>query len=118
MNQDFTLDLRAARRKSGFRQIDCAHLMGVHETRISCLERGKREPSLRDICFLSMIFGRSFEGLFSSIFDEVRAELHCQLPTLPAPPKSLSKLRLKNRQKTIESLAKRLEDNLDAAYDD
>lgn len=118
MNQDFTLDLKAARRKSGLRQIDCAHLMGVHETRISCIERGVREPSIRDICFLSMIFGRSFESLFSSIFDEIRADLYCRLPTLPKTPKSFSKLRAKNRQSMLESLAERLEDRIDDAYDD
>jgi transcriptional regulator with XRE-family HTH domain len=71
MIQEFTLDLRAARRNSGLRQVDCAHLMGVNKTKISNLENGRQRPSVRDICTLSMIYGRSFESLFAGIFDEL-----------------------------------------------
>jgi transcriptional regulator with XRE-family HTH domain len=109
MIQEFSLDLRAARRNSGLRQIDCAHLMGTNKTKISNLETGRQRPSVRDICMLSMIYGRSFESLFAGIFDEVRTELAAQLPGLPEP--NAHYRRRLNRQRTLASLEARLRDN-------
>ena len=114
MIQEFSLDLRAARRNSGLRQVDCAHLMGVHKTKISNFENGRQRPTIKDICMLSMIYGRSFESLFAGIFDEVRSELSANLPSLPEPKPHYG--RQLNRQRTLKSLEARLRDNPDA-YD-
>ena len=46
MIQEFTLDLRAARRNSGLRQVDCAHLMGVNKTKVSNLENGRQPAAI------------------------------------------------------------------------
>lgn len=111
MTQEFSLDLRAARRNSGLRQVDCAHLMGVHESKISQFETGKVTPSVAEICQLSMIFGRSFESLFTGIFEEVRQEIGARLFTLPEPERSYD--RKMNRQSTLKSLEVRLRGNPD-----
>ncbi len=116
MIQEFTLDLRAARRNSGLRQVDCAHLMGVHKTKITNLENGRQRPTIRDICFLSMIYGRSFESLFAGIFDEVKADLFCHLVDLPEPKPEYG--RLSNRARALDNLRSRLEDDISATYDD
>jgi len=109
MTQEFSLDLRAARRNSGLKQVDCAHLMGVHESKISQFETGKKKPSVKEICQLSMIFGRSFESLFAGIFEEVRQEIGARMMTLSEPgPKYLRKM---NRNATLQSLEIRLRDN-------
>ncbi|MCK0104266.1 helix-turn-helix domain-containing protein [Pseudohalocynthiibacter sp. F2068] len=109
MIQEFTLDLRAARRNSGLRQVDCAHLMGVHKTKISNFENGRQRPSIKDICLLSMIYGRSFESLFAGIFEEVRQDLADNLPSLPEPTPHYG--RRLNRERTLRSLEGRLKDN-------
>ena len=109
MTQEFSLDLRAARRNSGLRQVDCAHLMGVHESRISQFETGRARPSVKEICQLSMIFGRSFESLFAGIFEEVRQEIGARLITLSEPERSHG--RKMNRQSTLKSLEVRLRSN-------
>ena len=116
MIQEFTLDLRAARRNSGLRQVDCAHLMGVNKTKISNLENGRQRPSVRDICTLSMIYGRSFESLFAGIFDEVKADVFCHLADLPEPRSDYG--RVVSRSRTLDGLKARLQDDHSEAYDD
>ena len=116
MIHEFALDLRAARRNSGLRQVDCAHLMGVNKTKISNLENGRQRPSVRDICTLSMIHGRSFESLFAGIFDEVKADIFCHLTDLPEPRAHYG--RSNNRSRTLESLKTRLQDDHNEAYVD
>jgi transcriptional regulator with XRE-family HTH domain len=116
MIQEFTLDLRAARRNSGLRQIDCAHLMGAKSSKISDLENGRQRPSVRDICTLSMIYGRSFESLFAGIFDEVKADLNCRLEDMPEPDAKYR--RTNNRLRCLRSLKARLEDDQNGVYDD
>lgn len=116
MIQEFTLDLRAARRNSGLRQVDVAHLMDVHKTKISNLERGHQRPSVKDICTLSMIYGRSFETLFAGIFSEVRAELSGRLVGLSEPEPNYK--RRFNRSNTLSSLEDRLKDDPINDYDD
>jgi transcriptional regulator with XRE-family HTH domain len=116
MIQEFTLDLRAARRNSGLRQVDCAHLMGVNKTKISNLENGRQRPSVRDICTLSMIYGRSFESLFAGIFDEVKADVFCHLTDLPEPQEHYGPAN--NRNRTLEGLRARLEGSISEVYDD
>ena len=116
MIQEFTLDLRAARRNSGLRQVDCAHLMGVNKTKISNLENGRQRPSVRDICTLSMIYGRSFESLFAGIFDEVKADVFCHLSDLPEPQSHYGPAT--NRKRTLDGLRARLEEDHSAVYDD
>ena len=107
MTNNFALDLRVARRKSGLSQQDCAHLVDVQQSRISKLESGKRPPSVQEICTLSLIYGKSFESLFGSVFKNARQLLRDQLATIPNSPKHwLGRL---NRSHTLDSIAGRLE---------
>ena len=115
MIHEFTLDLRAARRNSGLRQVDCAHLLGAHKSKISALEMGRQRPSVRDICTLSMIYGRSFESLFAGIFDEVRADLAMRLHDLPEP--GVNYKRRLNRECTLQKLEERVE-AIELQFDD
>lgn len=108
MINEFTLDLKTARRKSGLTQIDCAHLLDIHPTLVSQMENGKRLPSVREICTLSLIYGKSFESLFAGIFKDARNDLRERLTTIPDAPRSW--LGSHNRQHTLNSLAERLLD--------
>jgi len=109
MTTNFALDLRVARKKSGLNQIDCAHLLDVHPSRISKLESGKRPPSVREICTLSLIYGKSFESLFGSVFESARQLLRDQLATMPKGSKHwLGRL---NRNRTLNAIAERLDNS-------
>ena len=106
MITEFALDLKVARRKAGLSQQDCAHLLEVHPSKISLIEHGKAMPSVRDICTLSLIYGKSFESLFSVIMAEVTDALRDRMTTLPECPRQwLPKF---NRQNTLNNLAARL----------
>jgi len=107
MNTQFALDLKVARRKSGLTQQDCAHLLDVNPSRISKLESGKRMPSVQEICTLSLIYGKSFESLFASVFERARKLVHEQLTSLPDCPKGW--LGRFNRNHILNCLPSRLE---------
>ena len=79
MTNHFSIDLRCARRKAGLTQEDCGHLLGGSAGIICQLEKGKRLPTLKEVCSLSLIFGRSFETLFANVMSECRTELSDRL---------------------------------------
>jgi transcriptional regulator with XRE-family HTH domain len=115
MTNEFALDLKVARRKSGLTQEDCAHLLDVHPSKISLLESGKVLPSVTDICALSLIYGRSFESLFSSIVTSANRQLCDRLKTIPkAPERWLGSF---NRRNTLSALGDRLEALNDEDYE-
>lgn len=106
MLYEFSLDLKVARRKSGLTQEDCAHLLGVTSTLISRIENGKRIPTVREICTLSLIYGKSFESLFSGIITDAQENLRERIVTIPdAPYKWIGSM---NRKRTLDNLARRL----------
>lgn len=107
MTKEFALDLKVARLNSGLIQEDCAYLLGVSDATVARMESGKRTPSIREICTLSLIYGRSFESLFSGIFIEVRNDLSEHLLSMPDATGTVC-LRI-NRQSTLNRLARRLE---------
>ena len=107
MQNEFTLDLKVTRRKSGLTQGDCAHLLAIHPSKISLFESGKALPSIRDIAALTVIYGRSFESLFHSIVLEIQHSLKDRFRTMPESPQRWL-LRF-NRQHTLDALASRLE---------
>lgn len=83
MTTEFALDLSLARRKAGYVQSDIAHLLASHQSRVSDLEQGRKQPTLLEIVTLSLIYGRSFESLFSMIMADARQDLRKRLKTLP-----------------------------------
>lgn len=107
MMNEFALDLKVARRKSGLSQKDCAHLLDCGASKISLIEAGKQFPSVKDICTLSLVYGRSFESLFSGIFKEAREDLRELLTTIPEDPNS--NLENFNRHNTLNALSLRLD---------
>lgn len=83
MSTQFALDLRLARKKAGYTQGDVAHLLSVHQSAISDLERGQIRPTLEQIIELSLIYGRSFERLFGEVMEEAKTQLRNRLQSLP-----------------------------------
>jgi transcriptional regulator with XRE-family HTH domain len=111
MSTEFALDLRLARRKSGFTQRDTAHLLGVQSSRLSDLELGKKLPSLPEIITLSLIYGRSFESLFSAVMAEARAAIKDRVSGLPDDSRTY--VGTMNRAYSLERLEDRLVGNDD-----
>ncbi|MCK0103223.1 helix-turn-helix transcriptional regulator [Pseudohalocynthiibacter sp. F2068] len=114
MFEEFILDLKVARKKSGLTQEDCGHLIGGSNHKISQLERGERPPTIQEICALSLIYGRNFESLFGEMFTEVRKDLAENLETLPDPvaerPGGF------NRASTLKALERRLQEESHPRY--
>jgi transcriptional regulator with XRE-family HTH domain len=106
MSSDFTLDLRVQRRKTGYRQKDCAHLVGITTGTLSAIEMGRRRPTLEEICTLSVIYGRTFESFFGEVMEEVKANLRTRILTMPKNTRTYAGTL--NRDKSIERLARRL----------
>ena len=106
MKSQFALDLRVARRNAGLTQRDCAVLLSIQPSRYSDIENGKYLPRLPEICALSLIFGRTFEGLYGTLFNEAREALRATILTLPTDTRVY--VGTKNREHTIEALAIRL----------
>lgn len=106
MKSQFALDLRVVRRNAGLTQRDCAILLSIQASRFSEIETGKCLPRLAEICALSLIFGRSFESLYGSLFDDARDSLRVTILKLPKDTRVY--VGTKNREHTIERLAIRL----------
>lgn len=115
MTHLFPVDLRCARRNAGLTQADCGHLLGVSSSTIKSLEDGGREPSLREICTLSLVFGRSFESFFDELLTEVRADLKSRLATLPAPKERHASTL--NRTTTLKNLTRRMAEETSDGHD-
>ena len=106
MINDFALTLRAARRKAGLSQSDVAHLLEVHPSKVSLWESGKAKPTIMQVCRLSVVYGMTFETLFSSIFIDARCALKERLDDIPeAPRRWLGRF---HRDNTLRSLEHRL----------
>jgi len=106
MSTQFAHDLRLARRKAGYTQRDVAHLLAGHQSLISELEQGQRRPSLEQIIDLSLIYGRSFESLFSELLAERQVAMQKRLERLPTLTKKTA--HTFNRASSISRLQKRL----------
>jgi len=106
MFDEFIFDLKVARKKSGLTQADCGHIIGGSVNKMSQIERGQRLPSIREVCALSLIYGRSFESLFGEVFRQVRKDLAENLESLPVPKKNWPGGY--NRSSTLDALAQRL----------
>lgn len=106
MKSQFALDLHVVRRNAGLTQRDCAILLSIQPSRFSDIETGKCLPRLAEICALSLIFGRSFESLYSTLFDDARGALRTTILKLPKDTRVY--VGTKNRASTIERLAIRL----------
>lgn len=114
MFDEFIFDLKVARKRSGLTQVDCGHLLGASDNVISQLERGQRPPTLRELCALSLIYGRSFDSLYADLLREVRDDLMEQLGSMPNAPKDWPAGQV--RQRTLERLAQRLLEEADAGH--
>ena len=106
MSKQFCFDLRLARRKSGFTQCDIAHLMNCHQSKIVALEKGEQLPSLEQVCTLSVIFGRSFEGLYAELLQDARSRIRGSLSSLPE--KCGTNALSSNREASLKRLERRL----------
>ncbi|NGO53489.1 helix-turn-helix domain-containing protein [Allomesorhizobium camelthorni] len=104
---NIALDLKVARHKAGLRQLDCAHLLGVHKTRISNIENGRSAPTTLEVATLSLVYGKPMESLLAGLLDEVVDELIPRLRSIPTAPTSIAVTF--NRTHTLSQLAIRLE---------
>lgn len=108
MFDEFIFDLKAARKTSGLSQADCGHLLGVSNHVISQIERGKRLPTVMEICALSVIYGKSFESFYSEVFRQVHKTVESALTKLPDAPSDWPWQQARSR--SMQSIVRRLEE--------
>lgn len=107
MITELALDLKVARRKSGLRMRDVAHLLGIHSSTLSKIEKGAVLPNAQIIATLSLVYNRSLGGLLASLLREAHEKLPERLAILPEC--STRWRGTFNRQQTLNRLAAHLE---------
>lgn len=99
MKQNFARDLKAARRRYGLSQADCAHLLKVNQSRISKLEAGTCRPTTFEICALCIVYDETPAQLCRSATAEAIGILRKRISTVPdCTP------RWRNRKQRIDTL--------------
>lgn len=106
MISDLALTLKTARRQSGFSQGDVAHLMGVHKSALTPIEKGRRLPSVRQLCELSIIYNKPPAQLLGEGLIDASGDIAARLETLPR--RRIYQSTDKNRQRSLNTLADRL----------
>lgn len=100
------MDLRLARRKAGFTQRDCAHLLDIPQSRLSAFEKGQLLPSVKQLVQLALIFGRNFDNLFEQLERQARMKIKTRLSSLPKNIRHY--VGTFNRASSIDRLTERL----------
>ena len=106
MISDLALTLKAARRQSGFSQSDVAHLLGVHKSILTPIEKGRRLPSVRQLCELSIVYNTPPSELLGEALVDSSAAIAVRLETLPK--RRIVRSTDRNRQSSLDALAERL----------
>lgn len=106
MQKTFGADFRAARRRAGLTQEDCAHLLGVDQSQVSKLEAGKVDPTVRQMTICYLIFGTWARPLWNGVLRDLVDELRERLMTMPAERSSWPQKAA--RRATLDVLAREL----------
>lgn len=102
----FGLDLRVARRRAALTQLDCAHLLGTDQPRISKFETGTAIPTVVELSVLYLLFDKSLGKASEEIIASLRDELVGRLASMPdTPPTWRDRQR---RFKTLAAMAEKL----------
>jgi len=83
MNTQFAYDLCTARRKAGLSQRDLCILLEIGSKDVIALEEGSTQPTLEQLCRLSIIYRRSFTDHYTGIMRAAREALFRSIPDLP-----------------------------------
>lgn len=106
MVYEFGLDLRVARKRAALTQVDCAHLLGTDQPRISKFEVGTATPSVIELSILYLLFDRSLGKVSEEIVARLRDDLLNRLASIPdCPPAWRDR---QTRFATLGGLAERL----------
>ena len=100
MVHKFGLDLRVARKRAALTQVDCAHMLGTDQPRISKFESGRAMPSMVELSILFLLFDQSLGLAAEEIIASRRDELMSRLATIPDCPPAW-----RDHQKRFKTLA-------------
>ena len=106
--QEVAADLKCSRREAGLTGLDVAHLLEVDPARVSRLENGHSLPSTRELCKLTLIYGKVPDHLLSRATCSTAPELKERVESLPPEPLGWEKR--DQRLDTLNALAERLRD--------
>lgn len=104
---DVSSQIKILRKKSGLTQADCAHLLGVSQSRISAIETGRALPAVSEIAILALAYGKPLDSLLAGQLQHARTIIGRRLGSMPpCPPLWLGR---GNRHRTLNDIANRLE---------
>ncbi len=81
--------------------------MGISHKIISLMEVGHRQPTIQELCALSLIYGCDFEWFLADAIRRTRKEVAENFASLPDPPDEWT--RKEARTRTLKALSERLE---------
>ncbi|MEL7190609.1 MAG: helix-turn-helix transcriptional regulator [Pseudomonadota bacterium] len=111
MYTQLALDLQLARRKAGLTQAESATILHISRYRLGRLEKGSKEPTLKEIIRLSLLYGRSFEAFFADHMQSAKELMWRNLSKIkPGPGQTADTV---NRERTLA----RLDEDLDPQRD-
>ena len=114
MKYDIGQAVKKLRSRSGLTQIDLAHLMRVDQSRISRIESGHYEPTIGELCTLSIIYDKELGRRSFMNTKDVIPLIKKRLDTMPACP--LYWHSKAERMKTLDALSARLDASTDAEH--
>jgi transcriptional regulator with XRE-family HTH domain len=106
MTYKFGLDLRVARRRAALTQVDCAHLLGTVQSRISKFQAGDATPTVEELSILYLLFDRSLGKTSEEIIASLRDDILGRLASIPDCPPAWRDRQARFR--TLGNLAERL----------
>jgi len=113
--KEVMIDLKVARRESGLRQSDVAHLLEVSQSRISNLECGEGYLSPEELCRLLVIYDRTLDELLPLTMQKLRSRLKLSISNMSGDLSSDPEFS-EQRQKTLYEVLQRLEDSQQSDY--
>ena len=83
MKHHYALNLRVHRLRLGLTQTDAAHLLGVSQPRMSRIEAGIQEPTVKEMCSLCIIYDAPITALYRITAASAAGSIERRLKTVP-----------------------------------
>ena len=106
-------ELKVSRKRTGLTNEDLATLLNIDPARVSRLERERREPTVREMISLCLIYDKDMARLYPRTMAEVWDQLKERIRQIDAQPKG-PQTRYEQRLKHLGKLYERLTGNVSA----
>ena len=106
MKHHYALNLKVLRLRLGLTQTDTAHLLGISQPRMSRIEAGIQEPTIKEMCSLCIIYDVPVTKLYGVTATSAVGAIGRRLKTISKP--ALLAADSKRRAYSLSALSQRL----------